>query len=338
MLKRGHYFSGQVRDEKVIAFVKQHPLAIFASTFFSVLFFLISMFVASYFIFTSDNSIVNIVSRDPSTLKLIRLWIVAIAGCLMLGVIGYYIRAWICYYFNVMILTQEHLVDVRQEKYFNRKISEQSLLRVQDVSSKMSGFWQTWFRCGTVYVETAGEAPNFVMPNIPHPYRMSNLIMELHEKLVQEGGYEEDMSEGEGMIKKKSLPKKTAQPTEKIIVDKKPVDDNQSKIDRDKHQEYLTLRDQVFDSDQLEGQEKSKADLKMSDRIIDVKKQAKMTPTEIVEDNYQKENGDENFGEIENNTKTNIVDIGEVNQEASEQPSKNSDDGELKDGDSVKLE
>lgn len=217
MLKKGQYYPDQVRDEKVVAFVKQHPLAILLPSLFCLILFLVCAGLMIYFVFVPNDFVNRFYNNTTPNLQ-IKYWAVTLLGILWLIVTGYFIRAWICYYFNVLILTSDHLVDVRQIDFFNRKVSEQSLLRVQDVSSRMRGLLQTYFRFGTVYVETAGEAPNFIMPNIPHPYKMSNTIMKLHEEIVEKGGLQGELAEGEGVVRPKIKPENTASGKEEAIL------------------------------------------------------------------------------------------------------------------------
>lgn len=121
------------------------------------------------------------------------------------------ILVWLNYYLDVTFITSRHLVNIRQAGLFNRRVVEQPLARVQDVSSKMHGFFQTLFHFGTVYVETAGEAPNFVMKYISTPHRVANAIMKLHEEIVKESVNEDIM-----LIKKITHEKKISKTNEVV--------------------------------------------------------------------------------------------------------------------------
>ncbi len=125
----------------------------------------------------------------------------------MIGIFAYllilvnvFFNAWVTFYFDVVIVTRTHLITVNQYGFFNRKVAEQSLLRVQDVSARTTGFFQTWLRYGTVFVETAGEAPNFIMPDLRNSHMVANTILKLHDELVSTE-YEEMAIEGEGDLR-----------------------------------------------------------------------------------------------------------------------------------------
>lgn len=192
MLKHGNYFSGQAREERVVLFLRRHWL----SFWYWVITILILIFGPLLLFLFLGNSFTYLLSLNTG-----KAYLIIGLACYYLFVLALFLTAWMNYYLNVIIITKAHLVDIEQIGLFNRKVSEQSLLRVQDVSSRMTGFFQTLFLFGTVYVETAGDTPNFTMPNVPKPYKVSNTIMKLHEDLVRLGANRLGMEEGEGVIK-----------------------------------------------------------------------------------------------------------------------------------------
>lgn len=195
MLKPGSYFTEQTRDEKVVMFVRRHWLS-----FLNWVIILIIMFFIPPITFYSNRlDLINTLKSSYTSLG----YFVIITACYYLFVLALFLTSWMNYYLDVTIVTSNHLVDIRQFGLFNRRVAEQSLMRVQDVSSRMKGFLQTLARYGTVYVETAADSPNFEMNNIPRPYKVANTIMELHEEMVKSGKYSAELAEGEGEYQKK---------------------------------------------------------------------------------------------------------------------------------------
>ncbi len=86
------------------------------------------------------------------------------------------------YFLNVWILTTKRIVEIRQPRYFNRKVSSFFLNRIQDVTSNVSGIFGTVFGFGSIHVETAGETEAFEMHNIYDPTGFRDII--LHEMTV----------------------------------------------------------------------------------------------------------------------------------------------------------
>jgi len=101
---------------------------------------------------------------------------------------GYVLFVWlflffsfIDYYLDVWIITSERIIDVRQEGFFSRVVSELKLFQVQDATSELKGIFQFIFRFGYVYVQTAGEMQRFVFKQIPRPEEVRDIIIKLAE-------------------------------------------------------------------------------------------------------------------------------------------------------------
>lgn len=90
--------------------------------------------------------------------------------------IGFFIY-WTDFILDSWILTNERLVDIEQLGLFSRRISTLSLDRIQDVTTQESGLIDTFFKIGTVYIQTAGEQREFKIPSARNPERIKELIM-----------------------------------------------------------------------------------------------------------------------------------------------------------------
>lgn len=97
---------------------------------------------------------------------------------------------WLFFFFSIVdymldlwFITDKRIIDIQQEGFFSRKVSEQYLDRVQDVSSEVSGIMPTIFRYGDVKVQTAGEHPQFVFEDVPNPEEIRRLIMSSVQKM-----------------------------------------------------------------------------------------------------------------------------------------------------------
>lgn len=77
---------------------------------------------------------------------------------------------------DVLIITNQRIVDVDQKGLFSRHVSEASLNMIQDVSWKKQGFWHTLFRMGDVTVQTAGATSTIQGENLPRPEKIHELI------------------------------------------------------------------------------------------------------------------------------------------------------------------
>ena len=185
MLEKTHYYPGQKTSEEIILFLRRHWIAyakwiaILALLIMVPSIILVIGLQTQYINFNSGNNVFYLI----------------IITIYILFLLALFITTWIDYYLDVTIVTREHLINIKQNELFSRSVAEQSLLRVQDVSSKKTGFFQTYFNFGTVLVETAGEQPNFKMTNIEDPHVVASTVMRIHEELLQE--HEEEGTVGE---------------------------------------------------------------------------------------------------------------------------------------------
>lgn len=98
---------------------------------------------------------------------------------------AYAFTEWVSYYYDVFIITDSEVIDIAQQGVFDRRISEVSLMRIQDVSARSHGFLQTFFSYGDVVAESAGEKmQTYVIDSVPNPVELANKILELHNQLV----------------------------------------------------------------------------------------------------------------------------------------------------------
>jgi hypothetical protein len=105
---------------------------------------------------------------------------------IILGVSAYYLFVWlffffsfIDYYLDVWIITSDRILDIRQEGFFSRTISEQKIFRIQDVTSETKGIMPTLMHYGEVYVQTAAEQQRFHFHEIPFPEQIRDIIIKL---------------------------------------------------------------------------------------------------------------------------------------------------------------
>ena len=179
MLSPGYYYPEQTKmSEPVVLFVRRHWAAFVAWAAIIVV-----MCLAPITILVIIFSQISFADMPIAAQKLM----ICALSAYYLFVLAVFLAAWIDYYLDATIVTERRLVDIHQNGLFNHRISEQSLLRVQDVSVRMQGPFQTFLHYGTVYVETAGEAPNFIMSNMPNPNKVANTIVELHNCLIEQG-------------------------------------------------------------------------------------------------------------------------------------------------------
>jgi hypothetical protein len=112
---------------------------------------------------------------------------------IVLAVSGYSLFVWLFlffsfvdYYLDLWIITDQRIIDVRQEGFFSRTVSELKLVKIQDVTSEQEGFFQFIFKFGDLHVQSAAEIERFTFKQIPNPEAVRDIIINLAQKKKQE--------------------------------------------------------------------------------------------------------------------------------------------------------
>lgn len=171
-------FPGQHEGERVILVLRRHP-----------------------FVFTMTVLYFLLLATLPAVLHLaIPRGLFAWAGGPLQGVVvlltsAYYLFlwlfftfAWVDYYLDLWIVTEERVINIEQAGLFNRTISEQRLIRVQDVTSEVRGLFPTFLSYGHCYVQTAGERTRFTFEQVPHPDLVKKIVLKAHEEALRRAG------------------------------------------------------------------------------------------------------------------------------------------------------
>jgi hypothetical protein len=163
------YFESQENDEQVLLVIRRHWF-VTSSPFVFGAFVLLFLLVL--------NTLTGIYFPDGQAIAAVIKLVINLG---YLFTILFVFSAWLVLYLNLIILTTEHLVEIHQRGLFNREISELDLGSIQDATATQKGVLQTMFKFGTVFVQTAGELPNFNLTGIGNPNLIQQKIMEAKE-------------------------------------------------------------------------------------------------------------------------------------------------------------
>lgn len=92
--------------------------------------------------------------------------------------------AFINYYFDIFVVTNERVMHIEQHGPFSRTINELRLERIQDVTVEQHGMLPTLLHFGDVRVQTAGEMSSFEFITIPNPMEIKQLLMDAHREAM----------------------------------------------------------------------------------------------------------------------------------------------------------
>jgi hypothetical protein len=167
-------FDFQLEQEEVLLLLRQHPITQVKWIFIAIGLVLLP-FLFAY---------VPLLDFLPA-----RFHIVAFIGWFLL-VVGFSLEAFLDWYYNVYIVTNERIIDVDFHSLLFKNISTARLERIEDITVTSSGYWGSIFDFGYLKIQTAGATDEFEFEDVPHPNRVSsfiNALLEADEEGVLEG-------------------------------------------------------------------------------------------------------------------------------------------------------
>lgn len=168
-------FPEHAPDEKLIFFTRKHWFLFFI--IFAILFL---MFIIPFtFLAISIRSYPAFFVGSVVNLTII------ISSMYLLFLMAAFLLSFINLYFDIMIVTNKRIIDINQKGLFNREINELDLLHVEDVSAKVAGILGTVFDFGSVEIQTAGTARNFLFSGVPHPRQICQTIQNQYKAILE---------------------------------------------------------------------------------------------------------------------------------------------------------
>jgi len=174
------FVEGQIpnrqKDEKLILFLRRHPIVLIKRWIMYLILALLP-FAIYFFLINLQPWIINN--------KLIYPFLFLLASVYYLYIVLFLFSAFIDYYLDVWIVSDQRIINIEQRGLFNREVAEQDLDRIQDVSGIQKGVLQTFFSFGDVHIQTAGEVQKFIFRQVANPFdvvKTINTILDKKEK------------------------------------------------------------------------------------------------------------------------------------------------------------
>lgn len=163
-------FVGTDSKEKIVLFLRRHPITNVGWILLSIIMFASPMILDQF----------PILDFLPENFKF-----VAILGWYLIA-IAFTFESFLDWFFSVYIVTDERIFDVDFVNLIYREISEANLDQIQDVTTKMGGVVRTVFDYGDIFIQTASEVPNIEFDAVPHPDKVAKTLRELRVEEEQE--------------------------------------------------------------------------------------------------------------------------------------------------------
>jgi len=159
------HFETQGKNEKVILVLRAHP--------FTQLFWVFNTLVLVILLIVSNFLL-------PSFLNIRQLIFINVFG--LIFALSYVWFNFLSWFFNVGIITTERVIDIDFSSVIYKEVTAAKLDRIEDITSKAGGYFESFFDYGDVFVQTAGTEANIEFLNVPKPSQVVETINGLLEK------------------------------------------------------------------------------------------------------------------------------------------------------------
>jgi len=158
-------FDTHEEGEKIYLLLRSHPFTqigwILSSIFFFILLFVLNLFLQS-FLNLGQVLIINI------------FFIVFILSYIWFNVLNWY--------FNVGIVTSKRVIDIDFYAVLYKEITVAQLGKIEDITVKSGGYFESLFDYGSIFIQTAGTEANVEFIDVPHPSDATQIINKLLSK------------------------------------------------------------------------------------------------------------------------------------------------------------
>jgi ABC-type multidrug transport system fused ATPase/permease subunit len=173
-------------EEEIKIIVRHHPVG-----FLGTLLIVFAMVLAPILLLV----VFSIFFKDQASQYMPIL--VLFISAFILFVLTFLLASFVNYYFDIVIVTNQRLINVDQEGLLARETSELDLRQVEDVTAEVQGLLRSLFNYGLLVIETAGEGTTatldrpglhgyFTVTDIPDPNKVARVIIDLHRLLANE--------------------------------------------------------------------------------------------------------------------------------------------------------
>lgn len=169
-------FDSQLDNEDVLLLLRQHPITQI-KWIFIILGLALVPFLLSYIDFW------QLMPLKYQFFSMI-FWYLLVSGIAL--------EAFLSWFYNVYIITDERVIDVDFLSLIYKNISAAKLDNIEDITATTSGAFAAIFDYGTVKIQTAAEVTEFEFANVPHPAKVTTLLNELLQ--------EEELEKIEGRV------------------------------------------------------------------------------------------------------------------------------------------
>ncbi|MFA5128241.1 MAG: PH domain-containing protein [Patescibacteria group bacterium] len=159
--------------EKVLHKLRRHPFTFLPTALFFAVLLILPIAIG----FLIKTQLSTWLANEAIFTALILLGSIYYIGALI-----FFFTNFVDFYLDLLVVTNDRLVDMEQNGLFSRTVAEVDLYQIQDVTSEIKGVFATLFNYGDMTIQTAGSVPKFIVHNIKDPHHLRIELMDLAEE------------------------------------------------------------------------------------------------------------------------------------------------------------
>lgn len=154
------------QDEHILMVIRKHWFVMLES-----LLILLFLLIGGIIILSFLPSLLP--EMPPAALRPLIGFLMSMYALLVLALL---FLSWMDYHLDMWVITDKRIIDIEQRGLFHREMSDIPYERIQDITVNMKGPIQTFFRFGTIRIQTAGQR-EFAIANIPHLEELRDTLL-----------------------------------------------------------------------------------------------------------------------------------------------------------------
>lgn len=99
---------------------------------------------------------------------------------IFLGLLALF-KLWVVYHYNVFIITNQRIILYLQNGLFERNVSEIEFSKIQDISYRYKGFWQTLLKFGSLKIQVVNSETVFLVSAVPYPEKIQQQLLRIQK-------------------------------------------------------------------------------------------------------------------------------------------------------------
>lgn len=155
----------QQKEEEILLLVRAHPI--------TQIYWLINGLFIFFFLFIGNFFFPQFLNLNQSLF---------LNFLIIFFVFSYWWFNFLSWYFNVGVITNRRVIDIDFHSLIYKEVTSANLNKIEDITIKTGGFFQSFFNYGNVFIQTAGSEINIEFYRVPNPERVKEVVNNLLPK------------------------------------------------------------------------------------------------------------------------------------------------------------